>query len=324
MKISNQAVSFAAALLVASPFANADTKILSGTDSIIRELKSKVSAVARFGRRLEDVQGLYDTTIVDGCEVIDHKDFCNPDFPDFDQNGMVCYNDGQPDEAYCDYSFGPNACVIGCKMDAQDDILGGLENLDDQISMQDLQDFLDEVDTSQMDDSVANLFDGMAELMGDEDFVQCSTDQTELMASNPEIQVAEDALGSNVDDIMNSIDMNTSGNKLKMNVDIPESAMEAGKSACLAAGANWLTYSKFNCEINQMGIKVSMKVNNLGGCMPDTDACANINNGEYMERVFDMVGFECDVRVSGGAGRSLATATYLAGIVAVASAVFGI
>ena len=53
----------------------------------------------------------------DDCEVINEKDLCNPDFPDFDPQGMVCENNGRPDEAYCNYSFGPNACVIGCKDD---------------------------------------------------------------------------------------------------------------------------------------------------------------------------------------------------------------
>jgi len=50
----------------------------------------------------------------DDCEVIDCDDCCIPDAPHFDQQGTVCDNDGQPDEAYCNYSFGPNACVIGC------------------------------------------------------------------------------------------------------------------------------------------------------------------------------------------------------------------
>ena len=264
MKISNQVVSFAAALLVASPFANADTKILSGNDSIIRELKSKVSAVARFGRRLEDVQDLYDTTI------------------------------------------------------------DGLENLDDQISMQDLQDFLDEVDTSQMDDSVANLFGGMAELLGDEDFVQCVTDQQDLLSNNPELQAAEDSMNANVDDSMENMDVNISGGKIKMDIDIPQDDLEAGKNACIAAGANFQTYSKFNCEGSIMGIDMSMKIKNMAQCMPDTDACAGMSQGEMVTSIYETMGLECDVRVSGGAGRSWATASYLAGIVAVASAVFGI
>jgi len=48
------------------------------------------------------------------CEVLDCDDCCIPGEPHFDPDGMVCANDGTADEAYCNYSFGPNACVIGC------------------------------------------------------------------------------------------------------------------------------------------------------------------------------------------------------------------
>merc|ERR1719261_1155901 len=146
------------------------------------------------------------------------------------------------------------------------------------VTMQDDQDDIFDglLDTSQMDDAAADLLDGMVgELLGDEDFVQCMTDQKELMAISPELQAA---LANNVDGIMNNMDLNMSGDKLKASIDIPESAFEAGKSACLDAGAIWQTYSKFNCEMEMMGLKMSMKINNLGGCMPDTDACVTTNS----------------------------------------------
>ena len=47
------------------------------------------------------------------CVVI--SDWCIPGYPHHDPQGMVCANDGQPDEAYCNYLFGPNACVTGCR-----------------------------------------------------------------------------------------------------------------------------------------------------------------------------------------------------------------
>jgi len=47
------------------------------------------------------------------CAVIGN--WCIPGPPDYDPQGAVCGNDGQPDEAYCNYLFGPNACVIGCR-----------------------------------------------------------------------------------------------------------------------------------------------------------------------------------------------------------------
>ena len=46
------------------------------------------------------------------CEVI--GDWCYPDPPHEDPDGVVCANDGTAYEAYCNYSIGPNACVIGC------------------------------------------------------------------------------------------------------------------------------------------------------------------------------------------------------------------
>merc|ERR1711966_199478 len=42
-------------------------------------------------------------------------DWCFPGPPHNDPQGMVCANDGQPNEAYCNYLFGPNACVNGCR-----------------------------------------------------------------------------------------------------------------------------------------------------------------------------------------------------------------
>merc|ERR1719265_1192246 len=36
---------------------------------------------------------------------------CVPGAPDYDPEGAVCGNDGQPDEAYCSYSVGPTACA---------------------------------------------------------------------------------------------------------------------------------------------------------------------------------------------------------------------
>jgi len=47
------------------------------------------------------------------CVVI--GDLCDPGKPHYDEQDMVCANDGQPDEAYCNYAFGANACVIGCR-----------------------------------------------------------------------------------------------------------------------------------------------------------------------------------------------------------------
>merc|ERR1711966_565450 len=47
------------------------------------------------------------------CVVI--GDWCIPGPPHNDPQGAVCANDGQPNEAYCNYLFGPNACVIGCR-----------------------------------------------------------------------------------------------------------------------------------------------------------------------------------------------------------------
>ena len=245
MKISNQAISFVAASLVASPFANADTKVLSGND--IRKLKSKVSAVPRFGRKL------------------------------------------------------------------------------DEMSAQDALDFLDNLeDDAITDDALGDMLGGLGELLGDEDFVQCVTDQQDLLSNNPELQAAEDSMNANVDDSMENMDVNISGGKIKMDIDIPQDDLEAGKNACIAAGANFQTYSKFNCEGSIMGIDMSMKIKNMAQCMPDTDACAGMSQGEMVTSIYETMGLECDVRVSGGAGRSWATASYLAGIVAVASAVFGI
>ena len=256
MKISNQAISFVAASLVASPFANADTKVLSGND--IRKLKSKVSAVPRFGRKLDE-------------------------------------------------------------MSAQD-ALDFLDNLEEN----DMDDGLGSLMDDAMDDAFSDMLGGLGELLGDEDFVQCVTDQQDLLSNNPELQAAEDSMNANVDDSMENMDVNISGGKIKMDIDIPQDDLEAGKNACIAAGANFQTYSKFNCEGSIMGIDMSMKIKNMAQCMPDTDACAGMSQGEMVTSIYETMGLECDVRVSGGAGRSWATASYLAGIVAVASAVFGI
>jgi len=50
------------------------------------------------------------------CVVIDDNG-CEPGAPHFDPQGMVCKNDGQADEAHCNYDYGPNACVVcGCEI----------------------------------------------------------------------------------------------------------------------------------------------------------------------------------------------------------------
>ena len=252
MKISNQAISFAAASLVASPFANADTKVLSG--NVIRKLKSKVSAVQRFG------QGLDDTSLEDA-----------------------------------------------------------LNNLGDDA-------FGATMDDAMMDDLLGAMFDGLG---FDEDTMQCMTDKQDLLDNNPKLEAAEDSMNVIVEDGMDDVDnmdvtMSGGKNKMVIDIDIPQSVTEEGKSACLAAGANFEAISKLNCEGSMLGVDMSMKIKNMAECMPDTDACAGVSSGEMMASLYESFGFECDVRVSGGAGRSWATASYLAGIVAVASAVFGI
>jgi len=52
-------------------------------------------------------------SLKEGCVKL--NDGCIPGYPHYDQQGMVCGNDGRSDEAYCKYSEGPNACVIGCR-----------------------------------------------------------------------------------------------------------------------------------------------------------------------------------------------------------------
>jgi len=57
--------------------------------------------------------------IVDGeycCKpkIVDHH-ACVTGYPDYDQEGVVCANDGDPDEeAYCSYDLGPSVCAY-CK-----------------------------------------------------------------------------------------------------------------------------------------------------------------------------------------------------------------
>jgi len=48
---------------------------------------------------------------------------CDQNAPHFDPQGMVCANDGQEDEAYCNYSFGPTACVIGCSEPVEEAVM---------------------------------------------------------------------------------------------------------------------------------------------------------------------------------------------------------
>ena len=50
------------------------------------------------------------------CVVIDTYG-CESGAPHFDKQGDVCRNDGQADEAHCNYDYGPNACVVcGCEI----------------------------------------------------------------------------------------------------------------------------------------------------------------------------------------------------------------
>ena len=44
-------------------------------------------------------------------QVITVDNECNPAAPDYDAEGMVCANDGTPQEAYCSYNVGVNACA---------------------------------------------------------------------------------------------------------------------------------------------------------------------------------------------------------------------
>jgi len=49
--------------------------------------------------------------ICGGEVVIVSTDNCVPGEPHFDQEGSVCRNDDQWDEAYCSYDVGPTACA---------------------------------------------------------------------------------------------------------------------------------------------------------------------------------------------------------------------
>ena len=44
-------------------------------------------------------------------QVVTVDNGCNPAAPDYDAEGMVCANDGTPQEAYCSYDLGVNACA---------------------------------------------------------------------------------------------------------------------------------------------------------------------------------------------------------------------
>ena len=58
-------------------------------------------------------------TSKEGCAKL--NDGCIPGYPHYDPQGMVCGNDDRSDEAYCKYSEGPNACVIGCRDSSNND-----------------------------------------------------------------------------------------------------------------------------------------------------------------------------------------------------------
>jgi len=78
----------------------------------------KNTRVVRVKRLTNHVQLKVKTADGD-CEVL-HTG-CVPGAPHYDEQGDVCANDDQDDEAYCNYRFGPGACVVGCR--PKDDVV---------------------------------------------------------------------------------------------------------------------------------------------------------------------------------------------------------
>jgi len=76
--------------------------------SILVLLVDAVTVEASAPPETQIINGL-DCPISDVVVVDDHG--CDQGAPHFDYEGMVCANDGQPDEGYCSYDISPTACA---------------------------------------------------------------------------------------------------------------------------------------------------------------------------------------------------------------------
>jgi len=203
-------------------------------------------------------------------------DLCNPGSPDFDPQGAVCGNDGQPNEAYCNYSVGPNACVIGCKMGfGEPEEIGEID--DDFAEIDD--DFFGDDDLVVNDDYVF-----------DPEFLECIDSHDELLENNPELAELDDSLATHMES-EEYMTITPTENSFKTLTNIPQDWQDSMSEACADAGGVLDQMDTLVCVFE--GIELSYV--GMASCLPDTDSCKTMANGNWYVSIMEIVGIECQI-----------------------------